>query len=139
MAARERAGKTARRRRPRRYHAAWRLCREASARQPRGRHLWFNRDIGAPPASLRGQYRLQRAAGAARDALLRDVARRRAAGDYRISGPPLVYRRAVPPRAEIAALRAAPAIRLLHRGGGRAEPASLGPRSPFLLGSRPTG
>ena len=37
------------------------------------------------------------------------------AGDRRDPRPSLVHRRAVPPRAEIAALRAAPALRLLHR------------------------
>ena len=41
------------------------------------------------------------------------------------AGPSLVHRRAVPSRAEIAAVRAAPAVRLLHRGGGGAEPAGV--------------
>ena len=44
---------------------------------------------------------------------------------HRIRGPSLVHRRAVPPRAEIAAVRAAPAVLVLHRGGGGAEPAGL--------------
>ena len=55
----------------------------------------------------------------------RHVARRRAAGDHRIRRPSLVHRRAVPPRAEVAAVRAAPAVLVLHRGGGGAEPAGV--------------
>ena len=39
-----------------------------------------------------------------------------------IADHPVVHRRAVPPRAEVAPLRPAPAVRL-HRGGGGAEPA----------------
>ena len=50
--------------------------------------------------------------------LLRHVARRRAARDGRAAGPSLVHRRAVPSRAEVEALRPAPAVHLLHRGGG---------------------
>ena len=41
------------------------------------------------------------------------------------AGPSLVHRRAVPPRAEVAAVRAASAVRVLHRRGGGAEPAGL--------------
>src|SRR5512134_2959826 len=37
----------------------------------------------------------------------------------------MVHRRAVPPRAQVAALQAAPALRLLHRRRGGAEPARL--------------
>ena len=55
----------------------------------------------------------------------RPVTRRPAARDHRAARPPLVHRRAVPPRAEIAPLRAAPAVRELHRGGGGAEPVGL--------------
>ena len=53
------------------------------------------------------------------------VARRPLAGDHRVRRPSLVHRRAVPPRAEIAPVRAAPAVLLLHRGGGGAEPAGV--------------
>ena len=38
--------------------------------QPGRRHLWLDRYFRTPPASLRGQHRLQGAAGAARHALL---------------------------------------------------------------------
>ena len=40
----------------------------------------------------------------------RHVAGRRVAGDHRIRRPPVVHRRAVPPRAQVAAVRAAPAV-----------------------------
>ena len=43
--------------------------------------------------------------------------------EYR--GPSLVHRRAVPPRAEVATLRPAPAVRLVHRGGGGAVAAGV--------------
>ena len=72
-------------------------------------------DFRAPPPPLRGQHRLQGPAGAARHALFRHVARRAVAGDHRIRRPSLVHRRAIPSRAEIAAVRAASAVRLLHR------------------------
>ena len=92
---------------------------------PRRRHLSGAGDFRAPPPPLRGQHRLQGSPGAARDALLRHVARRAAAGDHRVRRPSLVHRRPVPPRAQIAAVRAASAVLLLHRGGGRAEPARV--------------
>ena len=41
------------------------------------------------------------------------------------AGPSLVHRRAVPSRAEVAAVRAAPAVLVLHRGRGGAEPAGV--------------
>ena len=43
-----------------------------------------------------------------------------------LDGPSLVHRRAVPSGTEIAALRSAPAVRELHRGGAGQEPAGLG-------------
>ena len=58
-------------------------------------------------------------------ALLRRLAGRRAARDRRIRGPSLVHRRPVPPGAEVAPVRAAPALQELHRRGGGAEPAGL--------------
>ena len=48
-----------------------------------------------------------------------------AAGNRRDSGSSLVHRRAVPSRAEVAAVRAAPALHLVHRRGQDAEPAGL--------------
>ena len=54
------------------------------ARQPGRRDLWLDRDLRAPPPPLRGQHRLQGPARAARPALLRHVAGRRAARDRRI-------------------------------------------------------
>ena len=55
----------------------------------------------------------------------RDVAGRPAAGDGGAGRSPLVHRRAVPPRTEIAPVRAAPAVRQLYRGGQGAEPAGV--------------
>ena len=98
----------------------------AAARQQGRRHLRQQPDFRAPPPPLRGQHRLSRPARAARHAILRHVAGRRAAGDHRICRPPLVHRRAVPPRAEIAPVRAPPAVRLVRRSRGGAEPAGVG-------------
>ena len=97
----------------------------AAARQQDRRHLRRDRNLRAPPPPLRGQHRLQGPPRAARHAVCRHVARRRAAGDDRIPGPSLVHRRAVPPRAEVAAVRAAPAVLVVHRRGGGAEPAGV--------------
>ena len=102
--------KRARRRRPRRHHAARRLSGDADARQPGRRYLRRDRDLRAPPPPLRGQHRLQGTARAARHALLRHVARRAAAEIVEMPRPSLVHRRAVPPGAEIPALRAASAV-----------------------------
>ena len=55
----------------------------------------------------------------------RPVAGRTAAGNRRNSRSSVVHRRAVSPRAQIAAVRAAPAVRLLHRRCGRSEPARV--------------
>src|SRR6185312_4398690 len=43
-------------------------------------------------------------------------------------GPSLVHRRAVSPRTEVAAVRAASAVRVVHPGGGGAEPAGVDAR-----------
>ena len=48
-----------------------------------------------------------------------------AAGDDRVRRSSLVHRRAVSPGTEVAAVRAASAVRELHRGGEGAEPAGL--------------
>ena len=99
----------------------------AAARQgqPRSQDLRRHADFRAPPPPLRGQHPLPRAAGGGGRALLRHVARRPAARDHRAARAPLVHRRAVPPRAEIAPVRAAPAVCELHRGGGGAEEAGV--------------
>ena len=55
----------------------------------------------------------------------RHVARRPPAGDDRIRRPSLVHRRAVPSGAQVAAVRAPPAVRQLHRRGQGAEPAGV--------------
>ena len=74
------------------------------------RDLRRHADFRAPPPPLRGQHRLQGAAGGLRPGLCRHVAGRRAARDGRISRPSLVHRRAVPSGAEEPAARAAPAV-----------------------------
>ena len=126
MAARQRTGEALEGRRSRRHHAAWRLSGGAQARQPGVGSLWRrDRDFRAPPPPLRGQHRLQGPAGAARPAILGPLARRRAAGDRRIRGPSLVHRRAIPSRTEIAPVRAASAVRVVHPGGDGAEPAGV--------------
>src|SRR6202030_4592585 len=89
------------------------------------RHLSLGRNLRAPPPPLRGQHSVQGPPGATRHALFRHVARRSIAGNHRIRRPPLVHRRAIPPRAEIAAVRATSAVLVLHRGGGGAEPAGV--------------
>ena len=66
------------------------------------------------------------------------VTRRPAAGDHRAAGPPLVHRRAVPPGAEVAPVRAAPAVCELHRRGGGAEPVGLSASFPKWPGPPPT-
>ncbi len=58
-------------------------------------------------------------------ALLRAIARRAVAGDGRVPEPPLVHRRSVSPGAQEPPLRAASAVRFLHRCGGRAEPSRV--------------
>src|SRR6516164_5856159 len=121
----QRAAEARHQQRPRRHHAARRLSGGIAARLPRRRDLSRYRDFRAPPPPLRGQHRLQGSARPAWYALFRHVARRALAGDHRISGPSVVHRRAISPRAEIAPLRAAPAVLLLHRGGGGAEPAGV--------------
>ena len=113
------------RRRSRRHHAARRLSGGAHARQPGRADLRQDGNLRAPPPPLRGQHHLQGPARAARHALLRHVAGRHPAGDHRIRGSSLVHRRAIPSRAEIAAVRAASAVRLVHRRRGRAEPAGV--------------
>jgi CTP synthase len=61
---------------------------------------------------------VSRPAGKMRPDLLRHVARRPPARDRRGEGPPLVHRRAVPPRAEVETLRPASAVRRFREGGG---------------------
>src|SRR5262249_56281562 len=96
------------------------------ARQPRVPILpRRNEAPRAPPPPLRGQSPLQGPPRAARHALLRDVARRAIAGNDRVRRPSLVCRRAVPSRAEIAAVRAASAVCVFRRRGSGSEPAGV--------------
>ena len=87
--------------------------------------LRHHRNFRAASPPLRGQHRLQGPARAARHAVLRHVAGRRAARDHRIHRPSVVHRRAIPSRAEVTAVRAASAVLVVRRSGGGAEPAGV--------------
>ena len=70
---------------------------------------------GAPPPPLsRSTSTIAWRAGSHRAALRRPLARRRSARNRRAARPPLVHRRAIPPRTEIQAARPAPALRRLR-------------------------
>ena len=79
------------------------------------------RSPSATATATRSTPPIKRPARAARPALLRHVARRRAAGDRRIRRPSLVHRRAVPSRAEVAARSSRIRCSRLHRGRGAAR------------------
>ena len=96
--------------------------------QPHRRDLRRHRDQRAPPPSLRGEHRLQGAAGGGGAELCRHVAGQSPARDDRAPRPSLVHRRAVSPGAEVAPLRAASALRELHRRRRGAEPAGVSVR-----------
>ena len=81
--------------------------------------LRAGRDQRAPSSPLRGQHQLRQSPERGGPALLRHVARRPPARDRGAARPSLVRRRAVPPRAEVEAVRAAPAVRVVHQGGAR--------------------
>src|SRR5262249_34065611 len=122
----QRAPDSRRPRRSRRHHAPRRVSGDPPARQPGIADLpRRDRDFRAPPPPLRGEYQLQRPARAAWHALFRYVTRWTIAGNDRVRRPSLVRRRAVPPRTEIAALRAAPAVRFFRGRGGRPDPTGL--------------
>ncbi len=121
----QRAREADRERRPRRHDAARRLPGAPAPGQPRRRGLRRDRDLRAPPAPLRGQPGLSRPARGGRARVLRAFSGRAPARDRRARGPPLVHRRPVPPRAQVPALRAAPAVQGLRRGGGGAGKAGV--------------
>ena len=93
--------------------------------QPGIGNIRSERNLGTPSPSLRSEYQLQRAVREQGHAVLRHVARRFAAGDHRISRASVVHRRAIPPRTEIAAVRAAPLVRVVRWRGGGAQPAGV--------------
>ncbi len=119
--ARQRTRAARGRRQSRRHHAARRLCLDAGGGFQDRADLRHDRDLRAASPPLRGQYELSRPARGERHELLRPVAGRSSARDDRVSGPSLVHRRAIPPRAEIAPLRAAPAVCELRPGRDGAE------------------
>ena len=81
------------------------------------------RDLGAPPPPLRVQQRLPRRLHGRRHAPRRSLPRRHARRDRRIEEPPLVRRRAVPPRIQEPPQQAASPVPRLCRG----LPRSRGP------------
>ncbi len=123
--ARQRARAAPGERQSRRLDAARRLRGGARQGQQGRRDLRDDAHLRAAPPPLRGQHALPQQAGSRGLAFLRPLARRTSARDRRSAGPSVVHRRAVPPGAEIAALRAAPALRLIHRRCRRAEPSGL--------------
>ena len=125
MDAWQRAGKAPPQRRPRRHHAARRLSGGADQGQQGRQDLRRDADLGTPPPPLRGEHQIPRAAGESRRAFRRPLTRRAAAGDHRAARSSLVHRRAVPPRTQVAPVRAASAVCVVHRGGGGAEPVGL--------------
>ena len=126
MAARQRAGEALEARRSRRHHAARRLSGGAQARQPGvAKSMAARPRFPSATATATRSTPPTRTGSNSTACASRAVARRRAAGDRRIRGPSLVHRRAVPPRAEVAAVRAASAVRVVHPGRGGAEPAGV--------------
>ncbi len=119
VGARQRNGAAHGRRRSRRHHAAWRVSGGAERREPGARSVRrCAAHRGTPPSPLRGERQLQGMPGADRDAVLRHVAGRRAAGDHRVARASVVRRRAVSSGAEVEAVRPASAVCGVHRGGG---------------------
>ncbi len=84
-----------------------------------------DRDFRAPPSPIRGQHRLSRAPRREGPCVRRHVARRPLARDDRICRSSLVHRRAISSGAQVEAVRAASAVRELHRRGQGAEPAGV--------------
>ena len=121
-----RPGRAAQRgRQSRRDHAARRLRGRARGRQPGAIDLRQGADFRAPPAPLRGEQRLPRATGRGGHARRRPLPRRGTGRNRRAPGSSLVRGCPVPPRAHLAPLPAASALRLLHRGGGEAGAAGV--------------
>ena len=105
-----------------RHHAARVVPGGADGRVDRATGLRRGPDRGAPPASLRGQQPLPRAAGGGRARLLRHQPRPRPGRVRRAAPrrPPLLRLHAGPPGAPVPAHPAAPALRRADRRGDRA-------------------
>ena len=117
MDAGQRAGEARARRRPRRHHAARRLSGARCARAAKVAEIYGDdADLRAPPPPLRGQHRLPRAAGAGRPALL-PACRPTASCPRSIEIPTIPGSSAcsIHPELKAAPVRAAPAVRQLHR------------------------
>ena len=115
MGARQRYGAAHRRWRSWRDDATGRVSGCGERRIAGVDALWrCDADRGAASSSLRGERALQGVPGTNRHAVLRHVARWRAAGDHRIARSSMVCRRAISPRAEVEAVRSASAVRWFH-------------------------
>ena len=91
------------------------------------RHLWRRDDQRAPPPPLRGEHQLRgqlEAAGLLFSGMSPDGALPEI---VELPGPSVVRRRAVPPRAEVEAVRPASAVHRFHPRRHRAEPAGINP------------
>ena len=118
--------KRAGQRRSRRHDAARRLCggaRRAAAGSPRSTAATEITERHRHRYEVNIDYRDRLEQPACASPACRPTACCRRSSRY--AGPSLVHRRAVPSRAEIAAVRAAPAVHLLHPGRGRAVAAGL--------------
>ena len=127
-----RAGRLRRgRRRPGRHDAPRPLPGRAQGGLDRPRGVRRGADRGAPPAPLRGQQQLPRAAGGGRPGLLRHLAGQQP-GRVRRAAPrraPLLRGDPGAPRAALAPDPSAPALRRPGRRGDRAAEASCASRS----------
>ncbi len=97
--------------------APTRRCSTRKAASPRS--TAGRRSASATATATRSTSPIKRHARSRRPAFFRHVAGWSAARDRRDPGASLVHRRAVPPRAEIAPVRTAPAVHLVRQGGGR--------------------
>jgi CTP synthase len=129
------AARSARRRRSRRDDAARHVCVPAEAGIEGARALWQRRDSRATPPSLRVQLPLREGDHGARPRDRGPVARRQVRRDDRAAFASVVHRRAVPPRVQVEAARAASAVRRIRRSPLWAQdrPASSGRGVLFFL------
>ncbi len=98
------------------HHAARAVSVRPGARLAGPPRLRHRRHLRAAPPPLRVQPRVRAGARGTRAAHLGAVARREVRRDRRAARPPVVHRRAVPPRVQVEAAAPAPAVRRVHRG-----------------------
>jgi CTP synthase (UTP-ammonia lyase) len=108
--------------RSRRHDASRRLSRGPFARKSRGRSLWHDANLRTSPPSLRGEHAVRKITRGARSGRVRLVPGWQIAGDHGNPRSPLVHRRAVPSRTQIAPVRPTPFVCIVHRCSGPAKP-----------------